>query len=95
MFSLNCTRTNQNNRIKMGGKDKTVRAGKGKKALDNEWAEAVAAASSGDRLCTSALNTPKGGVGQRAVSSNYIPPKPKPPRTVDEDELPQARGKKK
>jgi hypothetical protein len=57
-----------------------IHKGKGKKALENEWNEAVMAADSGSRLTTSASNTPK-------VSSNYIPPKPKGERTVDETEL--------
>jgi hypothetical protein len=76
----------------MPGKDKTVKAGKGKKALADEWAEAVAAADNGERLTTSASNIPKGG---RPISSNYIPPKPKPPRTVDDDDMPKGKGGKK
>ncbi len=74
------------------GKDKTVRAGKSKHALDKEWQEALDASASGDRLTASATNSVSKGV----VSSNYIPPKPKPPRTVDDDDLPQkGKGKKK
>lgn len=74
----------------MVGKDKTVKAGKSKHALDKEWEEAVAAAADGDRLTTSAHNSVS---SSRPVSSNYIPPKPKGARTVDEDEMPKPKGK--
>ena len=76
----------------MPGKDKTVKAGKSKSALQSEWEEAVAAAESGDRLNASASNTPKGG---KPISSNYIPPKPKGAPTVDPDDMPKPKGKKK
>ena len=75
----------------MPGKDKTVKAGKSKNALQSEWAEAVAAAESGERLNADASNTPKGG--KNTISSNYIPPKAKGARTVDEDDLPKQKGK--
>ncbi len=74
----------------MTGKDKTVRAGKSKHGLDKEWADALAAADNGERMTASATNSVTNG---NAVSSNYIPPKQKAPRTVDEDDLP-SKGKK-
>lgn len=40
----------------MVGKDKTSKAGKSKKALEKEWAEACAAAESGDPLIADAHN---------------------------------------
>jgi hypothetical protein len=60
----------------MVGKDKTAKAGKGKKALESEWAEAVAAADSGDRFTGSAANMVKGGGGGKGMSPdnpNYDP----------------------
>ena len=45
----------------MVGKSKDNKAGKGKKALDSEWQEAVAAAEAGESLIASASNRPKGG----------------------------------
>ena len=76
----------------MVGKDKTSKAGKGKKALAAEWAQAVAAADAGDPLIASSSHTPKGG--ERAVSSNYIPPKKQAPPTVAEEDLPKTKGKR-
>ena len=58
----------------MGGKDKTVKAGKGKKALANEWNEAVSAADSGNRLTTSSSNTPKGGKGKLSAGDPGFDP---------------------
>jgi hypothetical protein len=40
----------------MPGKDKTSKAGKGKKALEKEWEAAVSAADSGSRLAAATTN---------------------------------------
>ena len=45
----------------MTGKDKTAKSGKSKKALEAEFAAAVAAADNGDSFTCAASNTAKGG----------------------------------
>lgn len=56
----------------MVGKSKDNKAGKGKKALESEWNEAVAAAAAGAPLIASATNKPKGGKGGSESSGGGI-----------------------
>ena len=51
--------------LEMVGKSKDNKANKGKKALENEWSEALAAAEAGDPLIASSTNRPKGGKDNR------------------------------
>ena len=58
----------------MPGKDKTTKAGKGKKGLEKEWAAALASADSGERVVTTAcqkdeLKKKKKESGKAASSS--------------------------
>jgi hypothetical protein len=56
----------------MPGKSKDSKANKGRKALENEWEEAVRAADAGAPLIASATNTVKGGKGFSAATSSSV-----------------------
>lgn len=79
----------------MPGKDKSVRAGKSKKALESEFADALAAADNGERCTASESNKPKGGhKTANGISPNYIPPPPRKNNCVEEP-AGKKKGKKK
>ena len=56
----------------MVGKSKDNKANKGKKALESEWNEAVAASASGDPLIAASSNRPRGGKGGDSTSAGGI-----------------------
>lgn len=56
----------------MPGKSKDCKANKGRKALENEWDEAVKAAEAGDPLIASATNSVRSGRKSSESSTVYV-----------------------